>query len=128
MAAASLVTAMKVIILVLLFAYRFDSVLPELYAWIRDLRLGEITHVSGDFYRVFLQSQFYSMITLLIFLPIFLLLKERLSRWEKRMMLVILIATSFTVLLGFSRSFWVGIFSAFACLYALLIFYERFHF
>lgn len=99
--------------------YAFGHFSPELrtviYRLIRDTQVGEITSLSGQFYRVFIQSQVY----LLIFLAIIAWqLAGRLPlknwfRWlvgqEGRLYLLAFSLSLFPIIIGFSRSFWFGL-------------------
>ncbi len=86
-----------------------------IYRLIRDMQVGEITSLSGQFYRVFIQSQVYLLIFLAIIawqlagrLPL-----KHWSRWligqEGRLYLLALSLSLFPIIIGFSRSFWFGL-------------------
>jgi hypothetical protein len=95
LAAAVSVIAVKTLILFVWFTYNWSGV-SILYNWIISKEIGEITALTGGIPRIFMQSQFYSLMGLLIFG-----LAEK-KRWK------IISAGLFSVIAGFSRSFWLG--------------------
>ena len=52
----------KTFLLLYIFSHQFIWALPEVYRWVRDTRVGEITHFADNFYRVFIQSQIYALL------------------------------------------------------------------
>jgi hypothetical protein len=85
----------------------FNSTL-ELYKWIRNTGVGEITQIQGGFYRVFFQSHIFVLIGLFIFL---ILMAESIKNKNKKNLYFqfsIFSAFLSVILLSFSRSFWVG--------------------
>ncbi|OGG87456.1 hypothetical protein A3B87_02100 [Candidatus Kuenenbacteria bacterium RIFCSPHIGHO2_02_FULL_39_13] len=102
----------KTILLLYIFSHQFIWALPEVYQWIRDIRIGEITMMGNNFYRIFLQSQIFALLAFFILLPL-----------NKNKSLIILSLT--TVIISFSRSFWLGLTVGF-CIYGLyLLLYQR---
>ncbi len=91
----------KTLLLFYIFSHQFIWALPEVYRWVRDTRVGEITQFKGSFYRIFLQSQIYCLLAFFIFLPT---IKKTLSRRY----LIFLVGCLSVVLTSFSRSFWAG--------------------
>ena len=108
LAAAVTWLAIKSLILVYIFSNQFSWALPEIYKWVRDTGVGEITLVSGNFWRIFMQSQIFA---LLLF---FILLMQK----KKNILLISCIAI---ILISFSRSFWVGFVIGLALYFILLI-------
>lgn len=103
----------------LLFAFGNERVINTLYHWIRNTGIGEVTHVDGNLYRVFFQSHVYSMIGFAIFLAWFAFGG---SGWRPRWAVSLLGLASFVILLGFSRSYWIGCLGAFMALFVLMFF------
>jgi hypothetical protein len=103
------VIALALETVVILFMYSHLSVfqwyIPELYRWIRDFRLGEITAQSSGFTRVFFQSHIFIVYTLFISLFGVLLLKKH--YWY-----VFLGLASTLIFISYSRTFWVATFAA----------------
>lgn len=104
---ASVGLAVKTLILLHLFAQGYDFAnIAYLYIWVRDTRVGEITFVSGTFWRIFIQSQVYVALTLVGVLTYALSRPYSLFRVPRFTVLTLLIAC---IIASFSRSFWVGI-------------------
>lgn len=101
--AGVVILALQTIIVVFVFSHQlfFQYYLTDIYRWLRDFRLAEITRQENGFYRIFFQSHIY---VLLMFLFSLLSL---LRRWQWSF--VILTVTSLMLLwLSYSRSFWVA--------------------
>ncbi|MBD3359883.1 MAG: hypothetical protein GF365_04230 [Candidatus Buchananbacteria bacterium] len=105
----------KIFLTLYFFTHGFNWLTDLFYTWIRDTRVGEITWAGGSFYRIFIQSQIYSLIgvfiTSLIIIKFYkkqpnfkLLLKHK--KFQFFFSLLIIIQTS--ILISFSRSFWLG--------------------
>lgn len=128
LSASLLVVALLTFIYFIIFAYQpFD--LNLMYKWVRDTRLGEITFVNGNIYRIFLQAQIYSLIGLIIAYIFFSKsrmlntnanVEKKINKW----FLFIAFCSSLTTILSFSRSNWVGMIAAFGffLLIVLIIF------
>ena len=68
--AASVVwLGIKSLVLLYIFSHQFAWALPEVYKWVRDTGVGEVTFAGNGFYRVFFQSQIFSLLAFFIFLP-----------------------------------------------------------
>lgn len=96
--------ALQTLLLLALFSHQL-SVLPELYRWVRDARLFEITGLAKNFFRVFSQAHFFSMIG--IFLGLSFLLLDALQ--DRRALKIVLFLVGSTLLISFSRSFWLAL-------------------
>lgn len=87
----------------------------ELYQWVRDTLIGEITLMPSGFIRIFIQSQIYVAIAL--FIGLFAVNRYWLRLKDSRRAIIFLIAAGAgifgTLLISFSRSFWVGIAAVF---------------
>lgn len=107
----------------LVFAFDVQSVIPPLYHWIRDTGVGEVTHVTKNFYRVFFQSHIYSVIGLMIFFS-FLQRRRSSEFYQKKYWgWLILFASSFSIIIGYSRSNWIGVLVGilFLCLLRIVV-------
>jgi len=97
----------------LLFAFSHDLSwldLSILYRWIRDQRFGEITHVSNNFYRIFMQSQLYGAVAIiLILVVIYFWSKNNIKIKDQWYLYCSLLMSVALVLASFSRSYWVGL-------------------
>lgn len=104
---ASAWLAIKTLIIIFFFSHDF-IILPELYRWLRDYRIGEITALSDAWPRVFLQSHIYSAIAFLL-----IIFKPNISQnWNFSKLLLAGLFLS-TVIISFSRSFWLALFIVF---------------
>ncbi len=95
--------------LALLYVFSHSSeVLEEiLYTFFRDARIAELTRVSGDIFRVFLQSQFTVIIAFFVLVvALFLLWSRKQGRW---IIFLGLTGSIATIIISMSRSFWVGV-------------------
>ncbi len=104
--ATSLWLSIKSLILFYIFTHQINFALPEVYKWIRDSRVGEITFAGGGYWRIFIQSQLYVLIAFLIFLSQKLTCQ---NKKQKTAFFVILSLFLSTILISISRSFWVGL-------------------
>ncbi|MFH1142278.1 MAG: hypothetical protein V1695_01035 [Candidatus Uhrbacteria bacterium] len=93
--------------LLYVFSHASEPLEEILYTFFRDARIAELTRVSGDIFRVFLQSQFTVIIALFILISLlFVLWNRRRDRW---FIVIGLIGSWATILISMSRSFWIGI-------------------
>lgn len=116
--AAVTIIVIKTFFLLYIFSHGMEVAMYPLYRWLRQFLIGEITLMDSGFYRIFFQSQIYVLIGFFIFAAILI--------WQKntnRKLITsywLLVAGCFSsILISFSRSFWVGL--AFGLL-VLLIF------
>ena len=93
----------KTLLFVLLFAHMQGKALVPINTWIRDTRLGELTFQFDHVYRVFLQSQWFVVVALL--LVVAYLVFERHRDSHARLMVIPMFSV---LLISLSRSFWVG--------------------
>ena len=140
--------SLKVFITLYFFSHGFLNTSDLLYHWIRDTRVGEITYAGANFFRIFFQSQIWSLIGIFIILvliiAVFLSQKKPLCHpeqsegsittksprfltsfgmTERFFLLLIIVQTS--ILISFSRTFWLSAIIGFITLFAYLIFKER---
>ena len=88
-----------------------------IFRWTKDTGIGEITYIAGGIFRYFTPAQIYSLFTSIILL--FYLLKQKfdLATVKKNIWLITIIASSaLALLIGFSRSLWIGGLASFAFL------------
>ena len=121
---ATLFLSLKTIIIFYLFSQHFGFLdFTILYKWIRDTRLGEITKMNDHFYRIFFQSQIYIMIAFII--NFIILIFAKLQKNNRLFFYVLLILNLTAIIISFSRSFWMGIFSALLILFIILVFQKE---
>src|SRR3989339_35384 len=108
LAAAMTVSVAKSLATLYFFSHHLFYVAANMYVWVRDTRVGEVTIMTADFHRVFFQSHLFVLVGVFV---VFLLAAAapRLLRgklfWVPFGMLAWGLAG---LLLGLSRSFWVG--------------------
>lgn len=100
---AQIILMILTLFLALIFAWNIGD-LPNIYKWVRDVRLGEITFVIGSYFRPFLQSQLFTLFLALGSLTAWLLS----SYWSKKWLTGIMVFSSIVVVASLSRSFWAG--------------------
>lgn len=131
--AAVLALSIKTLVILGLFSQiqALQYTLPEVYSWIRDTGVGEITRFENGFSRVFFQSQVFHIITFFMLLSwlSFSQFNRACFRSRSIQLSAILLALSLLVIfLSYSRSFWVGVAGAGLVFFAWLLVRERFGF
>jgi hypothetical protein len=101
LSASVIIIFIKSIFYLYVFSHGFESLTPTLYKWIRDTHVGEVTPAGSGFYRIFIQSQIYSLVLF------FVLLFHKAKNIFIQYILPILAVS--IIFLSFSRSFWVGL-------------------
>ncbi|MFH1233585.1 MAG: O-antigen ligase family protein [Patescibacteria group bacterium] len=103
----------KTLLLLFAFSHNLPVALFELYGWIRNTGVGEITQVQGGFFRIFFQSHIFVLAS--FFFASMILTKLVVNKsGQKNLNLfiinfVLLILSLTTILISFSRSFWLGL-------------------
>lgn len=112
---------------VLALLYLFSHASPELekvmYTFFRDARIAELTRVSGDIFRVFLQSEFTVVAAFLILMSALYFLWHR--HRERNLIGLGLIGTIAVIVISLSRSFWVGAATGALVVFLLVLFAFR---
>jgi hypothetical protein len=145
-----------------IFSHQIVGFSFDLYRWLRTSGVGEVTPVAGNFYRVFFQSQIYTLLGFFILLCLwYWWLKQKgdsravilrpkaeeslaesretgtnasnVSRIRERFLprgpgvgMTLIIAFSLlTVIISFSRSFWIGLVGGLAALFLFLKFIAK---
>ncbi len=93
----------KTFFLLYIFSHNFKSILSPVYKWVRDTRVGEITRVGQNFFRIFFQSHVYPAI---LGVPMLYSVAAKPASIRASIVLPILLLT--VTLISFSRSFWLG--------------------
>jgi hypothetical protein len=110
--------SLKTFFILFIFSHKMIFSMSELYIWVRDTRIGEITSMENGFVRIFFQSHIFVLIATFIFFLIVVNLviknKDIFSNAQKRQKFIIFFSSLtlfFAVdLLNQSRSNWVGLF------------------
>lgn len=119
LAAALVYLAAKNLVLLAVFSHAYGF-LPELYRWLRDTRMYEITAMGNNFYRVFSQAQMWSLLGLFVSIGWFSIPRlpapqegvpqgARRRTTASRVSLILIFASSLSILASFSRSFWLAL-------------------
>ncbi|MBI4121849.1 MAG: O-antigen ligase family protein [Parcubacteria group bacterium] len=118
---ALLASTAKVLFLTYFFSHkeRFWYAAGDVYSWVRDTRIGELTEMTDLFFRIFFQSQIYSVLAWFIILALSLTLITGKSwrtyirdrQWLAFFGLLTLLTSS--ILISLSRSNWLGMLVAF---------------
>lgn len=120
-AAGLTVAVAKSLLVLFIFSHRFVDLTFSLYTWIRDTRVGEITRMDGDYYRIFFQSEVYALMAVMLAIPVILYAR----RWQwKAGTLGVAVVAMIMMILGLSRSFWIGLAAAGLSLAALLVWFR----
>lgn len=101
------------------FSHRVFVVASNMYVWIRDTRVGEITVMAADFYRIFFQSQIFILVTVFAAALIFAYSAD-LKTKRARCAAAFVGWSMVSMVLSLSRSFWFGGVAAAAALLAIL--------
>lgn len=113
--------AAKTFILLYIFTHEIGFLKDELYTWVRDTRVGEITDMKGGFYRIFFQSHIFLLAGFFVFLSLWWrrannFLQENKTRLSKPLKdkqaatyLVITVVCLSITLMSLSRSNWAGL-------------------
>jgi len=87
---------------------------PPIYRWLTDTGVGEISYLAGPFFRFFSAGQLYALIALA--LASAFLIKRTHQRRELLYLTAIVAINLTAVIIGFSRSLWLGLLATFAYL------------
>lgn len=107
LAAATMVSGVKTLVLLYLFGHHDTQWLAGVYQWVRDTGVGEITFISGSLFRIFFQSHIFALVAWLVFLSLLVQRAFR-SRADIIAAATVIYVASLTLLVSQSRSFWVG--------------------
>lgn len=105
---ATLCLSLKTLVLVVFFSYDL-AILPDIYRWLRVTGVAEITSSLNAWPRIFLQSHIFSAIAFLILV----FKRDFASKWNIKELLLSAVFLS-TVIISFSRSFWLSIIIVFS--------------
>lgn len=102
---------LKTLFLLFYFSHISDQGLfRQMYTWIRDDRFGEISLITQNYYRIFLQSQIWSLLVLVIcFCLLMVNIKNDLDKRSRKFLWIMGILSSLNVIISFSRSFWLAL-------------------
>jgi O-antigen ligase len=101
------VIIIKTFLFLYIFSHGLEVAIFPIYHWLRQFLIGEITLMPSGFYRIFFQSQIYLLIGFFIF-SAFLIWRQDKSKKDIRYWLLT-IGSLTSILVSFSRSFWIGL-------------------
>ncbi len=108
--AGSLFFSIKTILSFYIFSHHFSGInLTILYEWLRDSRIGEITMVNKNFFRIFFQSQIYILISFIITFCLLNFKKHIVDKKDRRLLITLNILALSALLISLSRSYWIGL-------------------
>ncbi len=110
----SAITALciKVVILIYTFSHSFLPLVYDVYGWMRQNLLGEITRWPSGFSRIFMQSQIFLLPAVAaFFLTVYKKIQNRELFFKKESIGIVLLTISClsVIIASLSRSFWLGI-------------------
>ncbi len=105
--AAVTTSVAKALLVLFFFSHRVYSVAATMYLWIRDTRVGEITIMAADFYRIFFQSQIFILTSCFVAALLYMYARERKGALA-RVSAAFFCWSMVSMLLSLSRSFWFG--------------------
>ncbi|MFA5047653.1 MAG: O-antigen ligase family protein [Patescibacteria group bacterium] len=126
--AGSLVISLKTVLVLVFFsrhwAYVNDGVL---YKWLRDTRVGEITAITDNLFRIFFQSHIYSVLAIcLVIALLFIGTKNSLLSKKIQLGLIIIIwFNALALIISQSRSFWLALAILLIIFAGTLLFYFK---
>ncbi|MEA3450084.1 MAG: O-antigen ligase family protein [Patescibacteria group bacterium] len=110
--------SLKTLILLYLFSH-LAPWLDNIYRWVRESGVGEITMMPGNFYRIFIQSQIFVLAGIIVVLILLLKTKKRRQSFFLHLCMILFLSTT---IVSLSRSNWLGL----AC--SLLLFFLGYSF
>jgi N-acetylglucosaminyl-diphospho-decaprenol L-rhamnosyltransferase len=113
--AALLWLPIKTLFLLYVFSHGIKALSNDLYLWLRRTGVGEATLVTGNLFRVFIQSQVYAIGAVLVAAALFL------NEKKERIATMLGIVGWLSLLLSLSRSFWIGMAAGFIVLGLLIL-------
>lgn len=103
----------KVLGLLYIFSHGLNPLSRAMYLWVRRTGVGEVTLVTANLFRIFLQSQVYALFAVL-FAGASAFAKNRHA--QSMLIWIVFIGSSASLLISLSRSMWIGLFCGAAAL------------
>jgi len=119
--ASTLALGLKTLFFLYIFSHDIWELMYPLYKWIRDTGVGEITLISGNFHRIFIQSQIFILIAFFLFIVLLIYQFKKAKMGNQELEIrnhdfliysIFVVLSSAVIIISFSRSFWVGIIGA----------------
>lgn len=120
LAAAVTVSVAKALAVMYFFSHRLYYIAANMYLWVRDTRVGEVTLTVADFHRVFFQSHLY-VLAALFAVFMFAAGAKSVRKATFWVPFGLLVWGIIAMVLGLSRSYWFGGFVALLAMVVLLL-------
>lgn len=111
--------------LLYIFTHFPTWMLGKVYTFVRDTRTGELTDMGGNLFRIFLQGQFSVAVAALVTWVVRVWRGNEATRAERRVTLAALTVAAATLIIGLSRSFWVGLVPAALVMCGIWMYLQR---
>ena len=125
---SSLIISIKTALVLTFFSHHWSSVNDSfLYKWLRDTRVGEITSITDNLFRIFFQSHVYCVFVICLILALLTInTKNNYFSKKSQVGLVIILWLNFlAVVISQSRSFWLALVTILLILILLALFYFK---
>ena len=115
---------LKTIFLIFFFSHKIPYAVSDLYQWVRNSRVGEITEMSNNFYRIFFQGHIFLIITFFLLILTFIYLRKSWSNKKGIIagLIIINFLSGLVIFTSYSRSFWVGFVAGLIACYIIVLF------
>ena len=107
--AATTWVAAETVVALIIFSNGLAVIGGSLYHWLRDSGLGEITHVSGTIFRVFIQSQLFVLVGFFLALGLIIFYERQRQGTIALKTYCYVWLCSLAIVISQSRSFWIGL-------------------
>ncbi|PIY63269.1 hypothetical protein COY93_00510 [Candidatus Uhrbacteria bacterium CG_4_10_14_0_8_um_filter_58_22] len=121
LAAAMTVLVAKSLAVLYFFSHHLFYVAANMYVWVRDTRVGEVTVMTADFHRVFFQSHLFLLAGVFVVLLLAVAAPRLLHGRSFWVTFGLMTWGLVGLLLGLSRSFWFGGFVGTGVMVGLLL-------
>jgi O-antigen ligase len=114
----------KTLLLLYFFSHDILGVNEFLYFWVRTTGVGEITKMSGDFYRIFFQSHIFVLVGFFLFLSLLVwyINKNKISLNQDFLLLFSGLTFSLVInIISLSRSNWVGLLAGAIIIFVIIL-------
>ncbi len=120
-AAATTIMVAKTVFVLFFFSHQFLFI-PDLYRWVRDSRVFEVTDLGKNLFRVFSQGHVFAVLAVVAIMVFLILFSDiQYDRRVQRRLWLALFGTSLVAVIGFSRSLLLGVFLTVPLLYWFLV-------
>lgn len=116
--------SVKTLLLLYFFTHQFPFFILDLYQWVRQSGVGEITWTTTGAWRIFIQSQIYIMVAWWLTMT---KSESAQSIWKTIKIIIILSLFMSALLISFSRSFWLGLILSLGAAGIWLIYNRQFY-